>query len=398
MDLLIHCGAQIPGHCLWMRGTPTFWNLILYSVLILWAVFPAIRLKNRKEYAVFWCLMLLLLFPFWLDGNGKRSEFRCSAISVSHGLAVLVQLPDGRNFLYDAGQFAPAEFPTRTISAFLWNAGVQSIDALFISHPDLDHYNAVPGLLRRFRTKEVFAASPCYETLRRSPLGTPNAVSDPDAVADPDAVSDPDSVSDPGAVSDPDAVKEKSSTPKDRRALALAETMEQQRRLIQAIDERKIPFRILKAGDRIVFAEDCTISVLHPTEKFVREKPKLTNANSLVLLIEYQGVRFLLTGDLAPPGLDVFLTQTPIPCDVVFAPHHGAKNCATPEFGEWCMPKHFIICDSYENQQKRTKENFEKMGACVYHTGRDGAVFFSVKDGKLDVEDREKWKERDKWN
>ena len=237
-----------------------------------------------------------------------------------------------------------------------------------------------------------------YETLRRSPLGTPNAVSDPDAVADPDAVSDPDSVSDPGAVSDPDAVKEKSSTPKDRRALALAETMEQQRRLIQAIDERKIPFRILKAGDRIVFAEDCTISVLHPTEKFVREKPKLTNANSLVLLIEYQGVRFLLTGDLAPPGLDVFLTQTPIPCDVVFAPHHGAKNCATPEFGEWCMPKHFIICDSYENQQKRTKENFEKMGACVYHTGRDGAVFFSVKDGKLDVEDREKWKERDKWN
>lgn len=400
MDTLIHCGAQIPGHCLWMRGTPTFWNFLLYSVLIVWAVFPAVRLRNRKQHAVFWTLMLLLLFPFWLNGNGKRGELRCSAISVSHGLSILIQLPDGRNFLYDAGQFAPAEYPTRTISAFLWNAGVHSLDAIFISHPDMDHYNAVPGLLRRFRTGEIFVSPQCLETLRRTshsvqsrPQNTEMKTASADMLRKTEKERREET-----AVSAPDSLDPVPVSWRERQAQAEKETAEMLRRLNHAIKTHNIPVRTLKAGDRIPLAEDCVLTVLHPAETFARENPELTNANSLVLLLEYQGVRILLTGDLAPPGLGAFLAQTPIPCDVVFAPHHGGKTCATPEFGAWCMPKHFVICDSYGNQQKRTREIFEELGAKVYHTGRGGAVFFSVQNGKLEVVDREKWKEWDKWN
>jgi competence protein ComEC len=361
MAAIIHWGSTLPGHCLWLRGTPTFWNVALYTLLGLWIVFPGLRLRARGKLSLILVLMVLLLIPFMQFGTSRKGELRCSFISVSHGLSILLQLPDGEVILYDAGQFAPGAYPARTISEFLWNSGVHRLDAIVVSHPDMDHYNAVPGILNRFPVGRILVSPQMYAVLK----------------AQKPALSSP------------------LSPPQNRQEEAEVQTAKMLQDLSRSISAKKVPLAMLVAGDRIPVAEDCSITVLHPTHACLEAEPERTNANSLVLLVEYEGVRILLTGDLAPPGLGYVISGPPIPCDVVQAPHHGGKTCATREFGIWSRPKYFVICDSFGNEQKLTTDIYCSLGAQVFHTGREGAVIFTVRDGKLHVVTREEWR---KWH
>lgn len=376
MDSLIHWGAQIPGHCLWMRGTPAFWNFILYLFLILWAIFPNLRFQKRSSYGLFFLLMLLLLLPFWLKTSNRKGELTCSFISVSHGLSILLQFPDGKTLLYDAGQFAPSEYPARTISEFLWNSGVHHLDAVVVSHPDMDHYNALPGILERFSTGVIFISPQMLTAVQDQNPNSPARIEEAISEKEVDESSD-----------------SKSSDWRERQKQAKAETAAMLQNLRQSIHSHGIPIQTLMAGDRIPFSEGCALTVLHPSRASLEAEPEKTNSNSLVLLLEFEGFRFLLTGDLAPPGLGHLLAQKPVRCDVVLAPHHGGKTCCTPELATWCLPKHFVICEAFKNQQERTTEIFAEKGARVYHTGRDGAVIFRVRKGTLTVFTRNEWKE-----
>ncbi len=376
---LIRWGAEIPGHCFWLQGMPTFWIFALYTFLILWAVFPALRFRRKKHYALVFGLFLVLALPCWQEHRTKTGELRCSFISVSHGLSILLEFPNGKTILYDAGQFAPPEYPERTISEFLWNLGILRLDAAVISHPDMDHYNAFPGIMERFRIGQFFV-SPQMMKQYQAFLKDENArlVGDFSISEENDGVN-------------------RSVTPAGRKTQAEidAETTAMLRHLYSEIKKYRIPVQKIQAGDRIPVAEGCAVSVIHPSFSSLEAEPLKTNANSLVLLLEYEGFRILLTGDLAPPGLDFALAQTPIPCDVVLAPHHGGKTCCTPTFGNWCKPKHLVICDSKNNEQKKTTEIFCEKGTIVHHTGREGAVIFRIKKGKMEVITREEWKEWD---
>lgn len=389
MNEIIAFGAQIPGHCFWMRGTPVFWNLILYVVLISWAVFPKTRLKSKKNYALFVLVMFLLLTPFLSESIRRKGELRCSFISVSHGLSVLLQFPNGKTVLYDAGQFAPEEYPARTISAFLWNSGVRRLDSVFISHPDMDHYNALSGLLKRFSVTEVFVSPQTLSALEKSEEANLLGKSDAEGNASSQTVFSLESGLSLWGEDGPFAPERK--TPEEVRE----QTAVMLRDLYAAFKKWNVPIRTTIAGDRIIFDPDCSVTVLHPTRVSLETYPEHTNGNSLVLLLEYEGKRFLLTGDLAPPGLEYFLELEPISCDVVLAPHHGAKNCCSPEFIKWCSPKNCVVSESFNNRQKQTVEYLQNAGARVFHTGREGAVIFRVRGGKLDVFTRKEWME---WN
>ncbi|MDO4569758.1 MAG: DNA internalization-related competence protein ComEC/Rec2 [Planctomycetia bacterium] len=346
IDALIRFGAEIPGHCFWFQGTPDWWNIVLYLVLIVLAVFPQVRLKKRRHYALLFGGMLLLLCVALYERQPERGQMRCSFISIGHGLAVVIEAPNGKTFLFDAGQFAPPEYPARTISNFLWNAGIYRLDGIFVSHPDMDHYNGISGILERFDTDAIFVSQM-----------TLNSMSDAH-----------------------DNVKiDKNS---DKKALA---------EVYDAIHRAAIPIRTLERGDVLVVSDDCTIEVLHPSAESIAAAPEMTNANSLVLLIRMGTQRILLTGDLAPPGLEHVLRQYPEKCTIVQAPHHGGRNCCTPQFARWCRPTYFVICESYNNEQAQTTQLFREMGANVFHTGRDGAVIFEFCGENMEILTRKEW-------
>ncbi len=80
---------------------------------------------------------------------------RCTFLAVGHGGCTVLEAPDGRTLLYDAGALGGPEGDRPPNLAFLWHRGISRIDEVFLSHADLDHFNGLPALLDRFAVGQV---------------------------------------------------------------------------------------------------------------------------------------------------------------------------------------------------------------------------------------------------
>lgn len=86
-----------------------------------------------------------------VEGPGKAPPgLRAYFLDVGQGDACLMRTPGNRWFLYDIGNAEDILIP------FLQRAGVDTLQAAFISHPDLDHFGAFPALLHAIPIKRVF--------------------------------------------------------------------------------------------------------------------------------------------------------------------------------------------------------------------------------------------------
>ena len=82
-------------------------------------------------------------------------ELRVTFLAVGHGGCVVIETPDGRVLLYDAGTTTGPDAVRRAIAPYLWCRGISRIDEVFLSHADLDHFNGMPELLKRFPVGRV---------------------------------------------------------------------------------------------------------------------------------------------------------------------------------------------------------------------------------------------------
>jgi len=85
-----------------------------------------------------------------LEGNVLRVHF----IDVGQGDSVLVQTPDGRNVLVDAGDESSGD----KVVNYLLDKGVHRIDLLVITHPHSDHIGGLPRVLDEFGVSRVLDA------------------------------------------------------------------------------------------------------------------------------------------------------------------------------------------------------------------------------------------------
>lgn len=392
MQWMIAAGAGVRYHCLWIPGFPVWWMAVFYGLLAVWTFMPAlmqVRVSRRMKWGVLAVWVMVGIYASgMISGAGGVSpeavrhasrpdtppagEMRCSFISVGHGLSVLLEFPGGERFLYDAGQFSTAAYPVRTISEYLWNRGVTRLDGLFISHPDMDHFNAVPGLLERFPVKRVYVPPGMFQGMENAE--TP-------VMENPPAENE--SAGDTSAKTEVERFFEERKKRESPDRVLLA-------RLYADLNRRGVPITEIHAGQRMELTPDCTVDVLHPSAGAV---PENNNAGSLVLMVNYRQFRFLLTGDLAPPGTREVLAQPALErCDVMLSPHHGGRTCNTPELAFWSRPAHVVIAESAAYPQVQTVTLFENFGARVYHTGKTGAVIFVVRGEELRV-----WRRDDTW-
>ena len=75
----------------------------------------------------------------------------------------MLDLPSGETLLYDAGEMAAPAAATRTIAGFLWSRGITHVDAVVLSHADVDHYNGLPGVLERFSVGAIYVTPQMFE-------------------------------------------------------------------------------------------------------------------------------------------------------------------------------------------------------------------------------------------
>ncbi len=180
----------------------------------------------------------------------------------------LMEFPNGRTALYDAGGMVGGASVARRFSQAVWTTGRSRLDAVIISHADGDHCNALP------RTEpHCFAGW----TVRPPQLSRLDSAS-------------------------------------------VAEAIEQSAK-------RWRPGPSAFRGQSLVIDRSVSLDVLHPPHDF---RSPHDNPNSIILSLEYAGRRIVLTGDLELEGLERLLKTPPLHADVLLSPHHGSLKANPP--------------------------------------------------------------------
>ena len=111
------------------------------------------------------------------------------------------------------------------------------------------------------------------------------------------------------------------------------------------------------------------------------------NNQSCVLRVEANGASMLLTGDIERAA-EALLVQSALRSDVLLVPHHGSRTSSTQEFIAALAPRWAVVPAGYRNRfahpAREVVERYEKAGATLLRTDRDGAV--SVRLGRDAVE------------
>jgi competence protein ComEC len=322
MDATVKWFSHLPGARIWVAGPGVVWLAIFYLILIAILVVPRWFPSKKWRTALFcgWCgLGLLGAAPLQHSGD----PLRCTFVAVGHGGAEVLELPNGKTLLYDAGRLGSPIGGARSISEFLWSRGISHVDAVVLSHADTDHYNALPELLDKFSVGVIYVSPVMFQH-------------------------------------DNNALKE----------------------LKADIERSGTKLEYIYAGDRLNAGSEVKIDVLHPPRDGVLGTD---NANCVVLDVEYAGRRILLTGDLEPPGMQMVMNEEPLHCDVLLAPHHGSAHSEPETFVRWTTPSYVIISGALaDGHVARTV--YEAHGATVLNTADCGAVTVTIDAGRFDVE------------
>ncbi len=255
---------------------------------------------------------------------------RATALDVGMGDAVVLGLPAGGTLVVDAGAaFGGYSAGERVVVPFLLAAGGFPIRAAVATHGDLDHIGGFSGLFREFAPEAFWA----------------------------------------GAALEAD----------DRAAV---------RFLRRDLERRGVPTRLLRTGERFAFG-GASFHVLFADPPAALEG---ANEGSLVLMVEYAGVKLLLTGDAGEPTERLLLERygDELRADVLKVGHHGSRSSTSPAFLDAVAPR-FALVSTREDPRRRLPapsvlERLERAGVQTFRTDRAGAIEVLVgSDGSLDV-------------
>lgn len=319
LEWLVAKASAVPGSHFWVPGPREWWLAGLYLALAIVGLnFGRIVLQRRLvaisvAALAAWCGLGFGVARFLPIHAGGLD---CTFVSVGHGCAVVIELPGGRVLLSDAGRLGQPFIGARDISCCLWAHGQTHIDAIVLSHNDVDHFNAVPELLNRFSVGAVYVSPVMFNR-------------------------------DTGAL----------------------------RVLKDAVAKVGVPMREIAVGNTLASGDDSRISILHPPPDGMGATE---NADSILLAVDWHGRRFLTTGDLAPPGLETVVAEPTRPFDVAMVPHHGSATSLPSMFAGWCHAHWAVISGDISHDSHVAVNAYKAAGSIVLNTATSGAVHFAM--------------------
>ncbi|MDA7950775.1 MAG: ComEC/Rec2 family competence protein [Pirellulaceae bacterium] len=321
-EKIVLFSERLPGSG-WYTAGPFGGILLLYYFLLIVYLIgsEAVSKKSGNLIAVV-MLVASLLLGIGLDRKVARywqeEHLAVTFVAVGHGNSVLVEFPNGKNILYDAGAAGSGKGAADKISAVLWSRGITTLDGLFLSHADFDHYNGVPWLTKRFSIRAVYVTPPMQKSKEGGVL-----------------------------------------------------------RLWEILAEQGIPVKEISEGKKV--AEIPWLDVRGPTLSGPREGNSDDNADSLVAEIRYGGRRLLLPGDLQGEGLAQLLQTSSASYDLVMAPHHGSSSSNGAPFCYWANAKIAVVSAKPEANLREVRKNYLDAGCeKFFHLGKEGAVLVEI--------------------
>ncbi|UCG47989.1 MAG: ComEC/Rec2 family competence protein [Phycisphaerales bacterium] len=302
--------------------------VISYYCFILFAGFAYFGRPLLKKAVV--ATMLVFIVACFGLARGRhtgRDDLLMTALDTGHGQAIVVGLPGGAHLLFDCGSLHRSDIGRRTIRPFLRYAGIEEIDAVLISHNDIDHVNGIPEVLESGSVGAVYANEAFFRE------------------------------------------KEEWTTAKY---------------LNDILGERGVTIRPLEGN--LEMGGPARMRILWP-DKRVPAGDLTENDRSLVSLIEFGSRRILLCSDIEGFAQRELVRLYPaLKADVVVVPHHGSPTTTEPGFLR-SLGAEVLIYSCDLTQYERVLRSEQAGTANKFCTSKDGAVTVRISAaGKMQIE------------
>jgi beta-lactamase superfamily II metal-dependent hydrolase len=254
-------------------------------------------------------------------------------INVFQGDAELIEFPNGKNLLIDAGSppTPDSQYTTPIVSSFLKKHGVTKIDHMVMTHPHADHYGGMQWIFENLQVDNF------YDT----------RIDNSEATGD-------------------DAVRE------------------------QARKEPGCTVRYPVEGESLDMASGVEIKVLHscPTASkssdYGQNAGNALNDCSITLKISYKGASALFTGDIGS-DVEARLVKTygkALKSDILKVGHHGSAYSSSEAFLKAVKPKAAYIevgkYNDYGHPTPSTLARLESLGIAIHRTDKEGTLEYAM--------------------
>jgi competence protein ComEC len=309
---------------------PSAWQLALLGVAAVGAL-RAPRRRGLHSARLAALAVALVAVELALGHAGKPLDrLRVTALDVEQGDSTLVDFPDGRLMLVDAGGFvgSPVDPGRAVVKPLLRVRRRDRVDVAVLSHPHPDHFGGLASALRGVEVGEFWdsgqgeseGAGPAYAALLR----------------------------------------------------------ELRARSVPILRPRELCGRPRSFGA-------ATVEVLGPCPDFVPRRD--ANDNSLVLRITFGARAVLLTGDAEHEEEAELLRAhgARLRADLLKVGHHGSRTSSTPGFLAAVTPAVATISCGVRNRfghpHRETLESFGRAGIFALRLDRTGSVVWQS-DGR----------------
>jgi len=147
----------------------------------------------------------------------------------------------------------------------------------------------------------------------------------------------------------------------------------------KVLKDKKIPTRVVSQGDKMVFPDGTTVSVIWPKKD---HKSTDLNLGAVVVQVSFGSFDALLAAD-AGGSVQSYTTSSPV--EVLKVPHHGSKTSLNEAYISSLSPKISIISvgakNPYGHPSQEILDFLNTIGSKVYRTDKNGTIEI-VSDGK----------------
>lgn len=349
---------KLPG-TVWITGCPKAWKIVIYygilsggMLFFYWKKRKIPQKKSiagKKSEARFWRFVYTALFAAGIGvlTLSIESGMEITFLDVGQGDCIYLRGERGGRYLIDGGSTSKSKVGKYQITPFLKSSGVSSLDMVFVSHGDKDHYSGIEELLEN--TDE--------DRIRIKCLVLPVSEKEEQRAA--------------GQKAEKESGEEKTAE-------------EGCGRLKQLAAAQGIPVRYMQAGDTIR-AGKVEMECLNPESSQSGEKTdgEDKNEQSEVLYLTYLDFSALFTGDITgeeEKEMEKRLMEATggKRLTLLKVAHHGSMYSTDAEFLEMTKPVFSVIScgrkNRYGHPHRELLERLEEKGTEVYNTARDGAV------------------------
>lgn len=328
LDLMsgaVHWVARIPG-AEWHVASPSVPAIALFYTFLMVACTAG--LGSRFRYGATLGAMLLVVWWSWSPRAAPDGEtLRVTFLDVGQGDATVIELPDGRTILIDAGAaYEVLDMGRAVVGPYLWDRGIRHLDLVIGTHPQLDHVGGLPWILRTFGVEQYWS----------------------------------------------------SGVPRDAAFY---------QRLRRSIHARGLMERRAVEGRVLVSSEHCRLTALNPPVLNPRgtglgrhrSSGSLLNNLSVVTRLDCGPHSFLFAADVESGAMARLSKEgTSLKARVIKVPHHGARSSLNDQWARRVGAEAGVISvgrhNRYRHPASTVLRSYRNAGTTLWRTDQDGAV------------------------